>query len=67
MKTFSEIYNEWHHLSKVDLARKVYEECQPKDNARILTKDENGNCLHFHHEFGHKKCLDCGASLDLGK
>ena len=31
---------------------------------RTLTKDESGNCLHFHHEFGHKKCLDCGASLE---
>lgn len=32
-------------------------------DARSLTKDEKGNCLHFHHEFGHKKCMDCGASL----
>lgn len=29
-----------------------------------LTKDKDGNCLHFHHEFGHKKCMDCGASLE---
>lgn len=29
----------------------------------LLTKDKDGNCLHFHHEFGHKKCMDCGASL----
>ena len=33
-------------------------------DSRSLTKDENGNCLHFHHEFGHKKCMDCGASLE---
>lgn len=30
----------------------------------LLTKDKDGNCLHFHHEFGHKKCMDCGASLE---
>ena len=30
----------------------------------MLTKDKDGNCLHFHHEFGHKKCMDCGASLE---
>ena len=35
-----------------------------KEDSRSLTKDENGNCLHFHHEFGHKKCMDCGASLE---
>ena len=29
-----------------------------------LTKDKDGNCLHFHHEFGHERCMDCGASLD---
>ena len=29
-----------------------------------LTKDEHGNCLHLHREFGHKKCMDCGASLE---
>lgn len=33
-------------------------------DSRSLTKDENGNCLHFHHEFGHKKCMDCGKSLE---
>lgn len=32
-------------------------------DSRSLTKDEHGNCLHFHHEFGHKKCMDCGDSL----
>ena len=31
---------------------------------RSLTKDEHGNCLHFHREFGHKKCMDCGSSLE---
>lgn len=31
--------------------------------SRSLTKDKDGNCLHFHHEFGHRKCMDCGASL----
>ena len=30
----------------------------------MKTKDEHGNCLHFHREFGHKKCMDCGASLE---
>lgn len=30
----------------------------------LLTKDKDGKCLHFHHEFGHKKCMDCGASLE---
>ena len=33
-------------------------------DSRSLTKDEHGNCLHFHREFGHKKCMDCGASLE---
>ena len=33
-------------------------------DSQSLTKDQEGNCLHFHHEFGHKKCMDCGASLD---
>lgn len=32
-------------------------------NARTFTHDSEGNCLHFHHEYGHKKCFDCGASL----
>ncbi|WP_213072966.1 hypothetical protein [Acinetobacter piscicola] len=32
--------------------------------ARSFTHDKDGNCLHFHHEFGHKKCMDCGASLE---
>lgn len=31
--------------------------------SRSLTKDKDGNCLHFHHEFGHRRCMDCGASL----
>ena len=42
MKTFSEIYNEWHHLSKVDLARKVYEECKASaipDGCVIVPKE----------------------------
>lgn len=30
----------------------------------LLIKDKDGKCLHFHHEFGHKKCMDCGASLE---
>lgn len=30
----------------------------------LLTKDKDGNCLHFHREFGRKKCMDCGASLE---
>ena len=30
----------------------------------LLTKDKDGNCLHFHRDFGHKKCMDCGASLE---
>ena len=30
----------------------------------LLTKDKDGKCLHFNHEFGHKKCMDCGASLE---
>ena len=37
-----------------------------KDKTRpsaLLTKDKDGKCLHLHHEFGHKKCMDCGASL----
>ena len=33
-------------------------------DSRSLTKDQEGNCLHFHHEFGHKKCMDCGACLE---
>lgn len=40
------------------------EKSKVKEDSRSLTKDENGNCLHFHHEFGHKKCMDCGASLE---
>lgn len=38
-----------------------------KDKTRpdvLLTKDKDGNCLHFHREFGRKKCMDCGASLE---
>lgn len=34
-----------------------------KSRPDVLTKGENGKCLHFHHEFGHKNCMDCGASL----
>lgn len=30
----------------------------------LLTKDKDGNCLHFHRDFGRKKCMDCGASLE---
>lgn len=30
----------------------------------LLNKDKDGNCLHFHREFGRKKCMDCGASLE---
>ena len=33
----------------------------------FFTKDKDGNCMHFHHEFGHKKCMDCGDSLDDAK
>lgn len=33
-------------------------------DSRSLTKDEHGNCLHSHREFGHKKRMDCGASLE---
>ncbi len=38
-----------------------------KDKTRpkaLLTKGRDGKCLHFNHEFGHKKCMDCGASLE---
>ena len=38
-------------------------ECKERTDV-LLTKDKDGNCLHFHHEFGHKKCMDCGASLE---
>ena len=38
-------------------------ECKERTDV-LLTKDKCGNCLHFHHEFGHKKCMDCGASLE---
>ena len=30
----------------------------------LLTKDKDGNCLHFNHEFGHRRCMDCGSSLE---
>lgn len=35
------------------------------DIAREINQNikEDGNCMHFHHEFGHKKCMDCGVSL----
>ena len=29
----------------------------------LLTKDENGNCTHFHTTFGRGECFDCGKSL----
>lgn len=35
-----------------------------KKDTVSLTKDGNGNCLHLNHEFGHKKCMDCGDSLE---
>ena len=38
-------------------------ECKERTDV-LLIKDKDGNCLHFHHEFGHKKCMDCGASLE---
>ena len=38
-------------------------ECKERTDV-LLTKDKDGNCLHFHHEFGHKKCMDCDASLE---
>ena len=40
------------------------EKRKAKKDTVSLTKDGNGNCLHLHHEFGHKKCMDCGASLE---
>ena len=41
------------------------DKCECKERTDVLlTKDKGGNCLHFHHEFGHKKCMDCGASLE---
>jgi hypothetical protein len=38
-------------------------ECKERTDV-LLTKDKDGNCLHSHHEFGYKKCMDCGASLE---
>ena len=29
----------------------------------LLTKDENGNCTHFHTTFGRGECFDCGKNL----
>ena len=49
-----------------DMAWKYADAMQAEADKRSisLTKDKDGNCLHFHYEFGHKKCMDCGASLD---
>lgn len=47
--------------------RKVKGVPEAIQDVRALTTDENGNCLHFHHEFGHKKCMDCGECLHFSK
>ena len=48
-----------------DYADAMQDEADKRNqDSRSLTRDEHGNCLHFHHEFGHKKCMDCGASLE---
>ena len=52
----------WEYADKMQA-----EEDKRNQDSRSLTKDQEGNCLHFHHEFGHKKCMDCGASLDDAK
>ena len=50
----------------VDKAWKYADAMQAEADKRSisLTKDKDGNCLHFHHEFGHERCMDCGASLE---
>ena len=50
----------------VDKAWKYADAMQAEADKRSisLTKDKDGNCLHFHREFGHARCMDCGASLD---
>lgn len=48
----------------VDAMQAEAEERVNKDRPEVLlTKDKDGKCLHFHHEFGHKKCMDCGEAL----
>lgn len=78
MKSKLDMAHEWYMKHSVypsfmdaDIARawKYADAMQAESNkrnqdARSLTKDKNGNCLHLHHEFGHKKCMDCGASLE---
>ena len=79
MKTKLEMAHEWYMMQTrrngcalvadawkyADAMQAEAEKREYKERTDVLpTKDKDGNCLHFHHEFGHKKCMDCGASLE---
>ena len=56
------VFKAWQYADAMQ-AEADKRECKERTDV-LLTKDKDGNCLHFHHEFGHKKCMDCGASLE---
>lgn len=82
MKTKLEMAHEWYMMQTrrngcalvadawkyADAMQAAADERENKERPDVLlTKDKDGKCLHFHHEFGHKKCMDCGASLEEWK
>ena len=60
--SFDPVAEAWQYADAMQ-AEADKRECKERTDV-LLTKDKDGNCLHFHHEFGHKKCMDCGASLE---
>lgn len=82
MKTKLEMAHEWYMMQTrrngcalvadawkyADAMQAAADERENKERPDVLlTKDKDGKCLHFHREFGHKKCMDCGASLEEWK
>lgn len=55
-------YSSWRYADAMQAEADKREDKERPDV--LLTKDKDGNCLHFHRDFGHKKCMDCGASLE---
>jgi len=47
-----------------DYAEAMLSENSRRDQAYLLTKDENGNCLHIHTTLNRGECFDCGERLD---
>ena len=60
--SFDPVAEAWQYADAMQ-AEADKRECKERTDV-LLTKDKDGKCLHFHHEFGHKKCMDCGASLE---